>query len=196
MTGLRVFVAIEIPDLIKQAIARQTAQMQKDVGRSVRWVSPENQHITLKFLPALMPDHLDRLKESLQNVCNRQASFYIAVSGLGCFPDMRSPRVIWIGIKPLPALYQLQKQVESVTTLPGCKPEKKPFSAHLTIGRVREYMSVAELRTLQSALQKLTIGDIGMFSVSSITLMKSDLQSSGPIYTPLFSAQLGSQSSG
>lgn len=197
MNSLRVFVAIEIPEEIKQVIARQTVEMRAAVGRSVRWVVAENNHLTLKFIGAFKPAHLDVFERAVRDVCDRQAPFNITVDGLGCFPNIRSPRVIWIGMKqPAPVLEQFQANLEAVSTPLGYPAEARSFSAHLTIGRVRGQITLEELRILQAQLHTFKLGEAGMFVVRSVTLFKSDLQPSGPRYTPLFTAQLGTQSSG
>jgi 2'-5' RNA ligase len=100
--------------------------------------------------------------------------------------------VIWVGLKAPPELNRLQRKVEAAASLLGYAPEDKPFSPHLTIGRVREQGSPDELNRLQEALAGLEIGELGRFATRAVTLFKSELQPSGPIYTPLFSAHMGS----
>jgi RNA 2',3'-cyclic 3'-phosphodiesterase len=191
MNLLRAFIAIEIPAEIKKAIAVQTASLHKDAGHAVRWVVPENTHLTLKFLGELSPANMGLLSQALQAECGQQAPFEIAVGGMGSFPNPRRPRVIWVGLKHPPDLNQLQRKVEAAAALLGYAAEDKPFSAHLTIGRVREQATLDEMKQLQSALAGLHIGELGMFTARAVTLFKSELQPSGPLYTPLFSAQMG-----
>jgi 2'-5' RNA ligase len=191
MNLLRAFIAIEIPADIKKAIAVKTARLQKDAGHAVRWVAPENTHLTLKFLGELSPANVGLVSQALQAECNQQSVFEIVVCGVGCFPNPRRPRVIWVGLKAPPELNRLQRKVEAAAALLGYEAEDKPFSPHLTIGRVREQGSPDELNRLQEALSGLEIGELGRFATRAVTLFKSELLPSGPIYTPLFSAQMG-----
>jgi 2'-5' RNA ligase len=188
---LRAFIAIEIPPGIKKAIAAQTASLQTNASRAVRWVTAENTHLTLKFLGEISPNNVDLLSQALLGECGQVAPFEITVTGLGCFPNMRRPRVIWIGLNVPPELNKLRLKIESATDRLGYSAEEKPFSPHLTIGRVREQASPDELKRLQSSLEALTIGALGTFTAQSVYLFKSDLQPAGPIYSHLFCARLG-----
>lgn len=191
MTLLRAFIAIEIPSEIKKAIAAQTASLQTSAGRAVRWVTTENTHLTLKFLGEVSQTNVDMLSQALQGECGQLAPFEISVGGLGSFPNARRPRVIWIGLQAPAELNKLQHKIDSATDRLGYTPEDKPFSPHLTIGRVREQASADDLRQLHASLDGMTIGTLGTFTVKTVYLFKSDLQPAGPIYTHLFSAQLG-----
>lgn len=191
MNILRAFIAIEIPAEIKKAIAVQTASLHKDAGRAVRWVAPENIHVTLKFLGELSTSTVGLLSQALQSECSQQVPFAITVSGLGSFPNLRYPRIIWIGLNPLLDLNRLQRKIESTVARLGYTPEDKPFFAHLTIGRVREQASAEEMKHLQTGLAGLNIGELGKFTAQAVTLFKSELQPAGPLYTPLYSAHMG-----
>ncbi len=189
---LRAFIAIEIPLEIKKAIAAQTASLQKETGHAVRWVTLDNIHLTLKFLGEISPSSVELLSQSLQLECSQYAPFEIAVSSLGCFPSPRRPRVIWIGLHAPAELTQLQHKIETTVARLGYDMQDKPFSPHLTIGRVREQISADESLHLRAALESKIIDDLGSFSVRAIHLFKSDLQSSGSVYTSLYSGDLGS----
>jgi 2'-5' RNA ligase len=191
MSLLRVFIAIEIPLEIKKAIAAEIASLHNGAGRAVRWVATENIHLTLKFLGEISPANVDLLAQALQSECDQHAPFDITVTGLGCFPNSHRPRIIWIGLNIPPDLNRLQHKLETATARMGYATEDKPFSPHLTIGRVREQFSSAELKNIQSALEKLHVGSLGTFTVQSVHLFKSDLKPDGPVYTSLFSARLG-----
>jgi 2'-5' RNA ligase len=113
------------------------------------------------------------------------------VNGLGCFPNAHRPRIIWIGLAIPPELNRLQHKLETGIARLGYAAEDKPFSPHLTIGRVREQATPADVKNIQCALEKLHVGLLGTFCAQSVHLFKSDLKPSGPIYTSLFSAKLG-----
>ena len=189
MDSLRAFIAIEIPAGIKKALALQTASLQAEAGRAVRWVATENIHLTLKFLGELSPTNVGLLSQAIQFECNQQAPFEISVSGLGSFPNLHRPRVIWAGLQAPSDLGRLQHRIELAAAGLGYSVEDKPFSAHLTIGRVREGVAPDEMKSLQAALSGAQAGEFGRFTARTVTLFKSELQPAGPLYTALFSAQ-------
>ncbi len=191
MTLLRIFIAIEIPAEIKNAIAIQTSSLRQRAGNLVRWVTPENTHLTIKFLGDIKPEGLEPLAQAIQAVCRQQAAFEINVSGSGCFPNLRQPRIIWVGLNAPPDLGLLHGQIEAAMLPLGHAVEARSFSAHLTIGRVREPLKPADLALLRSALAEQNSGELGTFSVCSLTLFKSELRPGGPLYTPLFNARMG-----
>ena len=192
MNLLRAFIAIEIPQEIKKAIAAETACLQTDNGRAVRWVTPENIHLTLKFLGEISPHNVELLSQSMQAECSQQPQFEITVTGMGCFPNAHRPRVIWIGLNAPQELNKLQHKIEATTARLGYAAEEKAFSPHLTLGRVREQASVDELKRLHAVLDTMSVGALGTFTAQAVYLFKSDLQPTGPIYSHLFSARLGS----
>ncbi len=191
MNELRAFIAIEIPDVIKTAIARQTAILQVACGGAVRWVTPANMHLTLKFLGGISPTKVEPLSQMLQNICQKQSPFEISVSGAGTFPYLQRPRVLWVGLNSPPDLERLQRRIETVAMQLGFKREERLFSAHLTIGRVRQQITVPELDRLQKALTQPLVGEMGKFSPSAVILFKSELRPAGALYTMLFNAPLG-----
>ena len=192
MNLLRAFIAIEIPSGIKKVIAAQTACLQTNSNRAVRWVAAENTHLTLKFLGETSPANVDMLSQALQGECSLLAPFDITVSGLGCFPNARRPRVIWIGLLVPSELTHLQHKIEAATARLGYTPEEKPFSPHLTIGRVREQANGVELKELHESLEAISVGTLGTFTAHAVHLFKSELRPAGPVYSSLFSARLGS----
>lgn len=190
MSLLRAFIAIDLPPEIKQAISTATASLQKEAGRAVRWVAAENLHLTLKFLGEISAANLELLTQALRTEAGQHQPFQISVARLGYFPNARSPRVIWVGLDIPPELIRLQRQVEASTSRLGYTSEEKAFAPHLTIGRVREQASPAELQKLRAALEKTTLGSLGTFTASAVHLFKSDLKPTGPVYTCLASALL------
>lgn len=188
---LRAFIAIEIPTEIKQQINVQTAALRQKLGSSVRWVSAENAHLTLKFLGDIPPIAIDSLTCMLKEKAEQTPPFDIAVVGLGAFPNLRQPRVIWVGLNAPATLTKLQKTLDAAVTDPELPPEKQAFSPHLTIGHVRQPLSDAEKRAIPEALQNTQIGCLGNFTVQSIGLFQSELKPAGPIYTCLSTVQLG-----
>ena len=154
-------------------------------------MAPESIHVTLKFLGDISSTNLGVLTRALETEAGQQAPFEITVGSLGAFPDMRRPRVIWIGLEAPTDLGKLQYGIDTVTSRLGYLADDKLFSAHLTIGRVRQQVSSAEMFGICSALRKAKVGILGTFAAKSIHLFRSDLKPGGPVYTCLFTAALG-----
>jgi len=184
---LRSFVAVEIPAEIQNALASSSAPLQTALPKPlVRWVAPQNVHLTLKFLGDVSPANLERLAEALKVEAAEHETFTISVSGLGAFPNPRRARIIWIGLDAPAALLALLRGVEAVTSRLGYASEERPFSPHLTIGRVRQNVSGADLQQVRYALEGTSIGALGTFRVDAVHIFKSDLKPGGSVYTHLY----------
>ena len=191
MTLLRVFIAVEIPLSIRQAIHSQTESLRAALGRDlIRWVPVENMHLTLKFIGDVSPAHVDMIAQALTAETKTCAPFSMDVGGLGSFPTPRRARVIWIRILAPAALASLQRGIESAAARLGYEEEPRPFSPHLTIGRVKQQATASDQQKVRAALEKAEVGALGSAEVTAVHLFKSDLKSSGAEYTRLFSAQL------
>lgn len=191
MSLLRAFIAIELPPSLQNAIERQTARLRQAVGdESVRWVPAFNLHLTLKFLGNIPPAHVEFLKQSLIQTAAAHPPFDLQIGGIGAFPNAKAPRVLWAGIHAPAELTSLQKSVEAGATRLGYEREARPFSPHLTLGRVRQNASAENLQKIRAALEKLQIGHIGSARVETVHLYKSELNPGGSVYTKLFSAPL------
>lgn len=191
MNLIRAFIAIEFPPELKQSIAAHSVRLQKLLGQAVRWVAPNNFHLTLKFLGDISPGGLSELQQALRLETQKYPPFSITLGGLGVFPGVNRPRVIWVGVQMPPVLGRLQQDVDRATTRLGYSGDEKGFSAHLTLGRVREQISPTEQQALRQVLESARIPEIGTLSVHQIHLIRSDLRPGGSVYTPLFAAQLG-----
>ena len=190
---LRSFIAIELPAGIQAAIASSTAGLQKALPKPlVRWTAPKNLHLTLKFLGDVSPANLERLAEALGLESIRHEKFSLSVGGLGAFPTSRRPRVVWIGLEAPATLTGIQRAVEAVSSRMGYPTEDRPFSPHLTIGRVGQDVSAADLKRVSSAIEGTTVGPLGTVSVDAIHIFKSDLQPGGSVYTHLYAMPLKS----
>ncbi len=193
MSLLRTFIAIEIPTPLQDAIHQRTLGLRQAADASVRWVAPHNLHLTLKFLGDVSSANIQFLIQMLTQEAAQHAGFTLQIGGLGSFPNSKRPRVIWVGIQAPAELEALQRGVESGAARLGYSAEARPFSPHLTIGRVKQNLSAAEQQTLQAALEATHVGQIGRAEVSEVHLIKSDLQPSGSVYTRLHSAKLKSK---
>jgi len=190
---LRSFVAVEIPAEIQSALARSTALLQKALPKPlIRWVAPQNVHLTLKFLGDVSPANLERLAEALKTEAVAHETFDMSVGGLGAFPNPRRARVIWIGLEAPAALMALLRGVETVTARLGYTSEDRPFSPHLTIGRVGKNVSGTDFQRICTSLEGATVGALGTLRVDAVHIFKSDLQPGGSVYTHLYTLPMKS----
>ncbi|MFZ5912254.1 MAG: RNA 2',3'-cyclic phosphodiesterase [Chloroflexota bacterium] len=191
MNLLRAFIAIEIPSPIQQAIEKNTARLRSALDSNlVRWTPTSNIHLTLKFLGDVSPTTIEMLTQLLTVEASQYTCFEMQFGGLGTFPSPRRPRVIWIGIQAPAALEALQHGIEAATARMGYPTENRPFSPHLTIGRVKQTTGPADAQKIRVALEGTNIGALGNGKVEAVHLFKSDLKPTGSVYTRLFSAPL------
>ena len=190
MSLLRAFIAVEIPAELREAVSTKTAELRNGIGSLVRWVSPENMHLTLKFLGDVSPSNIDMLSQLIRAEADVFNCFDLHLGGLGSFPSLKRPRVIYIGIKAPPALEALQRGIESASRRIGYESEERGFSPHLTIGRVRQNVIATEQQAIRRALEETKIDSLGTARVDLVHLYKSDLKPTGSVYTRLYSAPL------
>ncbi len=191
MSLTRAFIALEIPSQTHKEISIKTAWLQKELGTHlVRWVSSENIHLTLQFLGDITSAKIEDVSQTLSDLAGRHEKHKIIISGLGTFPNMRRPRVIWIGIQVPETLKALHQDLEAATAKLGFPPEKRSFNPHLTIGRVKQHISANKIESIRNAISSTNIGFIDTVEIESLHLLKSDLKPSGAVYTKLYSAPL------
>ncbi len=172
--GVRAFVAIRMNEQVADAVA-QTIDELRHPHDGVRWVPRANLHITLKFLGAAVDSHrLQRLTAGLHQLATRTAPFEVAAAGIGAFPNLEHPRAIWVGLDSAEAgaLAALAARLETVAAEHGFEREKRRWSGHLTIGRVRD--EAIESRT-REALSAAQAREFGVSRIESITLYRSHL---------------------
>ena len=193
--AVRAFVAIELPLPIRQALSTIEEQIQASAGpaaqKAIRWVPTENMHLTIKFLGEVSAGKVQALAHMLRGEASRHSTFSFSVGGLGAFPNLRRPRVIWIGIEAPGELSNLQKAIEAETQRLGYPAEERPFSPHLTLGRISQNARPEEVSLLAQALGKMKVETIGQVQANQAHLFRSDLHPTGSMYTRLFSFDLG-----
>ncbi|HVP21803.1 MAG TPA: RNA 2',3'-cyclic phosphodiesterase [Anaerolineaceae bacterium] len=191
MEMIRSFIAVELTTPIQSAMGRVIKQL-SPATNVVRWVPPQNIHLTFKFLGDIELSGVAKLQDSIKKECRQYLPFEIHIGTLGAFPNSRQPRVIWIGVQAPPDLAALQKGIDSALSTLGYPVEGRPFSPHLTLGRVSQHASREEVITLASLIARTTVGDLGASRVEAVTLFRSDLRPTGSIYTALYKANLSS----
>jgi 2'-5' RNA ligase len=191
MNVQRAFIAIELPSQLQDALEKQTARLRHSLGDDlVRWISTQNMHLTLKFMGNITASHLEFIKQFITQTADSHSQFDLQISGIGSFPNSKRARILWAGIHAPAGLASLQKSLEAGAARLGYENEDRPFSPHLTLGRVRQNIDPAGLQKIRTMLDTIQLGHIGSARVDSIHLYKSELQTSGSVYTKLFSAPL------
>jgi len=191
MSLLRTFIAVDIPVHIQQAIQQKTESLRKELDSTlVRWVDAHNMHLTLKFLGDVSPANIDSLTQILSAEADLVHAFDMHIGGLGSFPNLRRPRVLWVGIQAEASLEALNRGVESACVRLGYESETRAFHPHLTLGRIKQDVSASDQQKIRRALEATTIDSLGIARVDSVQLYKSDLKPTGSVYTKLCSAPL------
>lgn len=180
---MRLFIAIDLPDAVRAALAREQEHLRAACRGSgdIRWTRPEGVHLTLKFLGEVAATRLDEITDRLSHVAVFDR-FEIDVRSFGFFPSARRPRVFWVGLEAPPALGNLAKRVEAAMAVLGFPPENRPFQPHLTLAR---FESQGAQPALEAALQKSGDAGFGRFIVSEFVLFESKLRPGGAQYSKL-----------
>jgi 2'-5' RNA ligase len=184
---IRSFIAILLDTAVRELVASEIDRL-RPLARSVGWVPPQNLHFTLKFLGEIGAAAVEAAKEGLAEGVSEAGPFTLTLHGVGAFPGLARPRVIWIGVaRGARECQALQARVEEALARRGLPKEGRAYTPHLTIGRVREPRGVAQL---QQAIAQDAHKGFGELSVSSIALMRSDLDPAGARYTELYTVPL------
>jgi len=184
----RTFVAIELSAAVRAGFEELQRTLRR-AGGDVRWVKPERAHLTLKFLGEATPEQIEGMGAALDEVGAATAPFEVAFRGLGVFPNERRPRVLWVGIaEGRERLEPLARAIDEQAAALGFERERRRFSAHITLGRVR---SPAGWERLSAAVEANGGFDAGRLHADEVRLIQSILSPEGPTYVPLHCAALG-----
>lgn len=191
--SVRTFVAIELPSDILDVLAEVQERLRHGPGGGAgRWVRKEGVHLTLKFLGDVPSERLQAIYQAVASVCAKRSTFILQIGGLGCFPNVRRPRVIWVGVyEETGQLTALQKDIEHGLASLGFPPEGRVFTPHLTLARVAEKANRQEVEALGKAVSTQELKELAQMRVTEVSIMKSDLRPEGALYTELFKARLG-----
>lgn len=187
MDKIRLFIAIPLSEALLRRLADVQHRLQGKVPhRSVRWVRSEGVHLTLKFLGDTPEDKVPAIKEALTVVGRNAPPCTLTAEGLGCFPDLRRPRVLWVGVnEPTGRLEVLQNAIEEAMTALGFQPERHSFTPHLTLGRVRRGASRRDEKEIAEVVEGTAVGQLAEITADHFELIRSELKPTGAEYTTL-----------
>jgi RNA 2',3'-cyclic 3'-phosphodiesterase len=183
--SVRAFIAVRMNSKCEDAISGAITELNSASGDAVRWVKPANLHVTLKFLgPAVDPRRLEPLAEGLHDVAAATIEFDATARGIGAFPNLDRPNVVWVGIRAVESgtLAALAARVDNAAALCGFEREPKRWTGHLTIGRMRNHRPGDAFREAARAMAER---EFGVSRIESLTLYRSHLSDEGSRYEPL-----------
>jgi 2'-5' RNA ligase len=176
----RAFIAIDLPESVKSFLSEAQAAL-KLYGFRVKWVRLQNIHLTLKFLGDTAIADSDKIAEAMALAARNCPAVSLAAKGVGVFPDVRRPRVIWAGLNgQLEILANLQQTLDAHLADLGFPGETRAFKSHLTLGRVKGKIASAGIK---AAIDKLKDFESGSFEINQLILFKSELRPTGAVYT-------------
>jgi RNA 2',3'-cyclic 3'-phosphodiesterase len=190
---MRLFIAIELPEEIKQGIAHVQGQL-KNSGANAGWTRPEGIHLTLKFLGEVPDEKVQEIMQAFDGAVKGTGKLNLTVEGAGTFPNVKNPRVLWIGVGgDSEKLAVLQASIEDAMEQVGFEREARKFSPHLTLARIKFPKPRDNWQRLVEGIKDVKLGG---FEAGHVSLMKSELKRDGAVYTELGRAELKEQESG
>ena len=189
---LRLCIAISIPEPVRDEIIRVQEELLPLVPRGVaRWTRPDQFHLTLRFLGDVPADGVEDLKKSAGAVCRNARPLSLRAEGIGFFPNLRAPRVIWVGINDgAGRLVDLQQQIETAVGPFSPEPGEKNFTGHVTLGRLKNPRP-ADTRDLAARAQTLEKRLFGEWTAQEMEIIRSELSPAGARHTLLAAFRLG-----
>jgi 2'-5' RNA ligase len=187
---MRLFIAISLPKEIKSHLLSLQDKL-KAAQAQVSWVKPENNHLTLKFLGQTNQQTAEEVFKIMAETVQDKKSFKAGINSLGAFPNIDYPRTIWAGIGTgKEEIERIARELEEKITQLDIPEESRPFFCHITIGRVKSSLNQLKLSNgLKSLMRSLDQEGLN-FNVEKITLFKSTLTATGPVYQALKEASL------
>ena len=188
---LRLFVAVTLPPPAKDAVAGLIHAISGAGAAGVRAVAPEGAHLTLKFLGTVDAGRIPGLQAALSALGPAVAPFAVELRGVGGFPDLQAPRALWAGVSSgVDDLSALAHRVDEACAARGFPRERRPFSPHLTVARLRDSATTEDRRRAGAVLAAADYAGAA-FTVDAFRLIKSTLTPSGPVYETLHRVPLG-----
>ncbi len=182
---MRAFIAAPVSPEIRKGLHSVMQRLRNTFRMApIKWVTPDQFHLTFRFLGNVPDESAAEIASRVRAVCGRFRPIDAFVSGLGCFPSVKEPRVIWVGMNGGPGLLDLQRAIAAGTSDLGDRPTHEAFHPHLTLGRVRD-VSTSERWEIGEAIQHLHADNVGDWRIDRVVLLKSELASAGSHYTTL-----------
>jgi len=183
---MRLFIALPLPAEVEEELGRIIYAL-KQKGRRIKWVTPKNIHLTVKFLGETDDDQVDSIKEAVRQTAARHQVISCSTCGLGAFPDLKRPRIYWVGLAgEIDRLRTIARDMDQQTARFGFEREKRPFKPHLTLGRTRDSYGLEELAAHIESYEFVPQPVV----LDRLVLFKSTLTPRGPIYDRLCEAGL------
>ncbi|HNM78685.1 MAG TPA: RNA 2',3'-cyclic phosphodiesterase [Tepidiformaceae bacterium] len=182
---VRLFVACEVPDDVKDTIGEVIEGLRQKSGTDVRWIRPEGVHVTLKFLGEVNTKKLPAIKLAIQEAVVGHSPFELEFSTIGTFGGREGLRIMWVGIAgDVLRLEALVRAVNAALAVVGFEPERRPFRPHLTLGRVRDEVPTRRRAEIEVAVGKQDVPPVS-WRTAQVSLMRSRLTKSGASYEVL-----------
>ena len=179
---VRLFVACEVPDDVKQSIGGVIDELRARSGTAVRWIRPEGVHVTLKFLGEVPVKKLPAIKLAVQEAVVGHSPFELEFSNIGTFGGREGLRIMWVGIAgDVLRLEALVRTVNAALAVVGFEPERRPFRPHLTLGRVRDEIPTRQRAQIEVDVGKMDVPGTG-WRTSQVSLMRSIITAQGASY--------------
>lgn len=192
MEMVRAFIAIPLSPDVEARLQQVIDELQRQTPRAaVRWVPAKNIHVTLKFLGDVSAPNLSMVRQVLDREARRFVPFEFSVGELGAFPNLRRPRVVWVGVQAPEEMGTLQRSLENELAHLGYPPEDRPFSPHLTLGRVGRNATPQDVQHIGRLVAEMKIGSLGSLFATALYLIRSDLGPGGAVYSRIYLANLG-----
>ncbi len=190
--GLRLFVAVALPDHALRALGGAIDRLRTELSGAFRWSAPGTMHLTVRFIGGTPPERVPEITAVLEEAAARCGRLELRLDGAGAFYRRRTPTVVWAGLGGgLAGLAMLHDAVEAALGGAGLSPETTPFRPHLTLARVRGAVTPVEADRLRLLLAAVRFDDAAPFAVESVRLMRSELLPGGARHTTLAEALLG-----
>ena len=188
---MRVFIGIRISDEIKEKIGSLGKKIKEKI-REAKLVSPQNLHITLKFLGEVKEEKVEKIGQIIKNISSSFAPFDLEVKGIGRFPEKGKVRVLWIGAEAKDNLRNLNKIIEEKLEELSF-PRENRFKEHITVARFKSNPNMARLGEF---LERYKENMWGKMRVENVEIIESILKPDGPVYRTLRTFKLGGEKYG
>ena len=186
---IRTFVAIELDDATRRVLGSLQSKLQAELGLdAVRWVAPQNIHLTLKFIGDVdaVRGSVSALEHAVADAGIGVAPFVLRLSGVGAFPNVTRPNNVWVGVQgEIEQAARLAQNIEDACALLGFPREGRAFEPHLTLGRVKRDTGARERAEIAQMIASAPTRELGSYRVARVSLIRSELRPTGSVYSQL-----------